>query len=61
MRARGPAAMARQRKYTCHRERGRNTVSLMKVAQADSVGSTAVMPTRKAVRRRDWPVARTRA
>ena len=33
----------------------------MKVAQADIVGSTAVTATRKAVRRRFWPVARAKA
>ena len=33
----------------------------MKVAQAAMVGSSAVTPTRKAVRRRLWPVARARA
>ena len=50
MRARGAASMARRKKYTCHSESGRKTVSLMKVEAADIVGSTAVTPTRNTVR-----------
>ena len=42
--------MARRKKYTCHSESGRKTVSLMKVEAADIVGSTAVTPTRNTVR-----------
>ena len=61
MRARGAACMARSKKYTCQSESGRNTVSLINVAAAAIVGSSAVTPTRNAVRRRLCPAARASA